>query len=563
MQFKFGWPRSRAARKRLRRKQLRSGLRRWLVAQGFIWSVMVTLAWGAMPGLAAERVTIRVGPFEQAFDLSDLEEFVETGELSGDLRPYSFLLTPDVRKMMSTTVELDPDAGEELIDRVLDSTSGNQFLQGLLAAIPGQNIDQLKAAIALAARYGDGLSIMDILRAFPDEEITIDASELGKLLLQFNLSSWQNQSLSPLLEQELAVSKSSLQTAVDPAEAGPARVQQRTLTLEDRQRDRTIPVDLYWSDSSQGQLVAISHGFGADRTFLTYLARHLASHGITVAALDHPGSNVDALTAIPISANPTDFMPASEFLDRPQDISFMLNHLAELHQQPGALQGKLNTNQVTVIGHSLGGYTALALAGAKLNIAKLRQVCQQPSTLALSPANWLQCAATRLPRKTSDLREPRVAQVIALNPMVGQIFGQNGLKQVETPVLVLSSTQDTLAPALQHQLQPFSHLNPPKYLVTAIGGTHLSAADPDHLNIALFKTLLPKERYGQDVAQLHRLLKGTSLAFVKQLTPEASAYRPFLTPAYAQSLSTTQLPLRLNTTLPASVASWLTLVNLL
>ena len=40
---------------------------------------------------------------------------------------------------------------------------------------------------------------------------------------------------------------------------------------------------------------------------------------------------------------------------------------------------------------------------------------------------------------------------------------------------------------------------------------------------------------------LRRLLQGVSLAFIKQASPEAKTYAPFLTSAYAQSLSTPEL----------------------
>ncbi len=58
-------------------------------------------------------------------------------------------------------------------------------------------------------------------------------------------------------------------------------------------------------------------------------------------------------------------------------------------------------------------------------------------------------------------------------------------------------------------------------------------------------------------------MQGVSLAFVKQLTPEAKSYAPFLAPAYAQSLSTSSLPLRLSTELPSSVQHWLDTTKLL
>lgn len=133
--------------------------------------------------------------------------------------------------------------------------------------------------------------------------------------------------------------------------------------------------------------------------------------------------------------------------------------------------------------------------------------------------------------------------------MIGELFGKAGLTQVATPTLILAGTADTLTPALSQQLRPFTQLPTPKYLITAIGGTHLSVGDPN-LNQLLAQSDLVRERQGMAVEPLRQLVRGVSLAFIQQLTPNAKAYAPFLTPSYAQSLSTPDLPLRLSTNLP-------------
>ncbi|HEY9845645.1 MAG TPA: hypothetical protein V6D03_05550, partial [Candidatus Caenarcaniphilales bacterium] len=165
-------------------------------------------------------------------------------------------------------------------------------------------------------------------------------------------------------------------------------------------------------------------------------------------------------------------------------------------------------------------------------------------------ADWLQCGATALPGRQLNLRDKRVAQVIAINPLVGKLFGE-GLAQVATPTLIVSGTDDAITPALDNQLRPFSQLPNPKYLLTAIGATHLSISDTAGSNSG---STLVKERLGPEVAPLRQLLQGVSLAFIQQLTPQAKRYQPFLTPAYAQSLSTPSLALRLNSALPERVA---------
>ena len=71
---------------------------------------------------------------------------------------------------------------------------------------------------------------------------------------------------------------------------------------------------------------------------------------------------------------------------------------------------------------------------------------------------------------------------------------------------------------------------------------------------------LRREKQGEQTDSLRQLIRGVTLAFIKQDTPSAQIYQPFLTPAYAQSLSTAELPLRFNSDLPTNIKPWLSFV---
>ncbi|MBD1825122.1 alpha/beta hydrolase [Cyanobacteria bacterium FACHB-DQ100] len=512
---------------------------------------------GASPSLAAERLNLRLGPFEQSIAVSDLEKFAKTGEIPSTLQLYSALLTPDFRRALNSRLQLDPNLGTQIMEDLLKSPSGRQVLDSIRQAAPGLSVETLQAGFWLAARQANGLDAIGVLKAIPQDSVTVDVTQAVGIASQLNFSYWKTQGIRSLLERSLDPGSSTFRASFDPSIAGAQQVEEDSLLFIDEKRNRRLPVDFYWSAANpQAPLVVITPGFEANRKFLAYLARHLASHGLTVAAIEHPFlARAGSLSAL----NPDRLIPASEFIDRPKDIQFLLDRFAELNQQPGALQGKLNTQQVTVIGHSLGGYEALALAGAELRFDELREYCRTSGLLDRVPADWLQCAATERPENRLSLRDPRVAQAIALNPAIGQIFGKSGLKSVATPTLILTSTDDTLAPAFSQQLQPFLQLPTPKYLLTAIGTTHLSVSDPGNFSGAVAQGTLVKERKGEEMEPLRRLLQGVSLAFIKQATPEAKTYQPFLSPGYARSLSKPDLPLRLNTELPTNLTRWLSL----
>jgi predicted dienelactone hydrolase len=522
--------------------------------QRLVCSVVLVLGSGMLsPVGAAERLTIRVGFLEQSIDVEDLEQFAETGRVSGALRTYAPLLTLEVRQALSRRLQFDERATSQVIDRFLQASESQPFLKALTDVIPGSDVKQLQTALALAARKANGLNAISFLKAYPQPTIEVDATAAVGLLTQLNLGYWKTQILASTVERELATKTPFQRLDRDPTVAGREVVQRQALTVYDAERQRTIPVEVYWSGRSHGPLVVLSHGLGADRYFMSYLAEHLASHGLSVAALDHPRSNGAWLRRESNLAGFSQLLPANEFVDRPRDIRFLLDEFTKLNTQPGRLQGKLQTQQVTVIGHSLGGTTALMLAGAELDLNGLKRVCRNRNPLGKAPADWLQCVAAQLDTLPSRrLRDQRVVQVIALNPVIGELFGDRGLSKVETPTMLLASTDDALTPALSQQFQPFAQLPNPKYLITAIGATHLSVSNPGVKSIA--QTNIAPERQGEDVEPLRKLVRGVSLAFVQQLTPNAHVYAPFLTPAYAQSLSTPTLPLRFSTTLPSSLS---------
>ncbi|WP_088889577.1 alpha/beta hydrolase [Leptolyngbya ohadii] len=516
------------------------------VISGLVLAVGMNIA----PATAAERINIGVSSVGVSVSIADLETFLQTGQLPPALQPYRFVLTQEVRQALSNTANLNPSVSDDLIYDLLDSTNGDRLLNLLQRLIVGSTREDITTAITQAAQQPEGLSLIEILRQYPQDQIRVDLEAAIALLFQMNQS---RSAVGTALDQGLSLFTLPFRHSLDPAAPGTAEVRQRTLTFRDWQRDRTISADLYWSSRRHGSLVVLSHGFAADRRFLGYLGEHLASHGFTVAAIEHPGSSLswfDRLTSgrwVPDEQRA--ILPASEFVDRPRDIQFLLNELEQLERQSSRFSNLFNTEQVTVIGHSLGGYTALALAGAELDLNQLRTFCNRSDQVGLIPADWLQCTAADLPDNLPILQDERIAQIIALNPVVGDLFTSESLAQIQVPTIVLSNSADTLTPPIRHQLLPFEQMQTEKYLITAIGATHLSAGTPGTLNQALVESAFVRERPSDETEPLRQVLKGLSLAFVQQLTPEAINYRPFLTPAYVQFRSTHDLKLRLATDL--------------
>ncbi|MEM9265793.1 MAG: alpha/beta fold hydrolase [Cyanobacteria bacterium P01_F01_bin.13] len=519
-----------------------------------------------VPAQAAERVNIQVGPIKQTLYVSDLEEFAKTGQVPSRLQLYQAFLTPEIRTMLNNRVTLDPAMADRMVADILASPNGELLLDSLARIAPGLTVEQIRAAIRLAAKQTYGLSMLGVLRAVPQDTLDVDLTAALALVSQLNLSRLEGDALSTVLEQELLVSDElDLPENIDPTIAGPINVTQRSFKFVDSDRNRLIPLDVYVPGQAaieDAPLVVLSHGFAADRRFLTYVGEHLASYGLTVVAVEHVGSNVEALNNTPLDPtaveDPSRILPASEFLDRPRDVSYVLDRLAWMEQVSPMLGGKFDPERVVLIGHSLGGYTGFALAGAQLDLSALPPFCDSLTPVGLSPADWLQCAAVELSEVTADLSDERIVQVIAMNPLVGRLFGRKGLADVAVPSIILTGTKDGVTPTLAQQLGPFNQLNgSDNHLIAVIGGTHLSVGDPDNVNESLTQIPFMPELSRAQTINLRQYLKALSLSVVMQQTDEANTYSVFLQPAYAQSFSTGTLPLRMTQVLPESVQGWL------
>mgnify|MGYP001795569030 CR=1 FL=1 len=499
--------------------------------------------------------------------MSDLAFFAETGQVPNRLKLYKSVLTPELRAVLNNRLALDPLIGERMVDDVLASPNGELLLDALAMVVPGLTIDQIQSAVHQAATDEKGLNILGVLQAIPQDELDIDLTAAVGMVSQLNLSRLEGQALSSVLAHELLeTDPAALPGDLAPAQRGPQPTGRQHFSFLDADRQRTIKLDVYRGVyAKDAPLVVMSHGFGADRQFLDYMANHLASHGITVVSIEHPGSNVEALTQVPLDPNvlqrPGRLLPAAEFLDRPLDVSFVLDRLEWMNRSSSTLHRDISTERVVVIGHSLGGYTGLALAGAKLDLRSLRSFCDGLQPIGLSPADWLQCAAVELLEDDADFTDDRIVGVMAMNPLVGELFGPTGLNDVTVPTLMLSGTQDAVTPTLQQQLAPFTQLAGPKHLIAVIGGTHLSVGDPENVNPALTRVPFMPELRGEQTAALRDYLKGVSLSFVMQHTAQAERYQPFLSAGYAQQFSTDALPLRFTQTLPDSVLSWMRLTR--
>ncbi|MGK7881534.1 MAG: alpha/beta hydrolase [Crocosphaera sp.] len=524
--------------------------------------ILLSLFWGVSPSFSAENIVLKAGLLNHKIPVKDLQTFVETKEISPSLQPYKFLLTSEFRQVLSQKFQIDPLIAERFLNDLLKSDDGQRLLKQLSQALPDSDYAQLEQALRTLLKQTNNLNFINFLRVYPQETVTVDISKAAILGLKINESFLHSRLINSQVKKGLKDdSQIDNLPTFDPTVSGEQSISRENTVLYDRSRNRYISLDIYTAKKARGPLVIMSHGFASDRRFLRYLAKHLTSYGITVVSVEHPGSDIQALIKTATGINSSKILPSEEFIDRPQDISFVLNQLTLLNQKNSKFKGKLNTKKVSMIGHSFGGYTALALGGASLDLKTLRTFCQDNSPLRRSPADWLKCAAGKLPYPQRNFKDNRIKQIIVFNPIIGELFGKN-LSQIKVPTLMLSGSDDGITPTISHQLKPFQQLSTEKYIIMAMGGTHMSITDMNSMNSMMGQSTLVREVMGEKAEPVRQLVRGVSLAFIQQLTSEKSRYKVFLTPNYIESLSQENFNFRLGTELPMTVKTWINVTNI-
>jgi len=229
-------------------------------------------------------------------------------------------------------------------------------------------------------------------------------------------------------------------------------------------------------------LILLSHGTGGSAQSMAWFARGLAEAGYIVAAVNHHGN-----TAVEPKYLPQGF---ALWWERARDLSVLLDKLIA----DPAFGPRIDMNRVGVAGFSLGGYTALMLAGARTDYAQWQHYCDKApsdsSCKLTAEADFGMDKMKRvldtdararasLARAGDNYRDERVRAAFAMAPVLALAFDKASLAHISIPVSMLVGENDDQAPPLS--------------------------------NAALLATQIP-------MAQLHEIKNGTHYMFIARCT---------------------------------------------
>lgn len=167
-------------------------------------------------------------------------------------------------------------------------------------------------------------------------------------------------------------------------------------------------------------LVLLSHGTGGTPFVYRSIARHLARNGFIVGLPEHPHNNRNDNSWEGTVQN---------LLHRPRHLRLA----ADWFYQDEAFKGLVKPEGHSVIGHSMGGYTALAAAGGV-------------------PASFPHESPDGRAQPIDVERDPRIRSIVLLAPASVWFREEGALSGVRLPILMLDAERDPYTPPYHAQI---------------------------------------------------------------------------------------------------------------
>ena len=250
---------------------------------------------------------------------------------------------------------------------------------------------------------------------------------------------------------------------------GPSAVTEvADIVLHDAKRNKDIHVRIFYpSDPGKHPVIVFSHGAGGSQNCCDALTRHWASYGYVTLQPTHDDSAIQRRNSGEenirfVQAVRDALKKPALWESRPQDISFVLDSLPELQKRVPALAGELDADRIGVGGHSMGAFTAGAIAGALVDLPG---------------------------RPASKFADPRAKAVLLLSPQGPGEFGltDHSWDRISLPLLSMTGSLDSGAGRQGPQWKkiPFERSQPgDKYHLFIDGANHMSFITADTLSPA-------------------------------------------------------------------------------
>lgn len=148
---------------------------------GLLLALTLVCLFSTSPAVAAEKVVLKYSIFRINIPISELETFVETGEMSSKMKAILGKAgeNPEsVRQTLTKPIKVSPT----FLERNLNSLPGDFVLDrvGKIIHTPSgeANREALRSALVLSAREDNRVTLLEVMQNYPTEEIHVEGERL-------------------------------------------------------------------------------------------------------------------------------------------------------------------------------------------------------------------------------------------------------------------------------------------------------------------------------------------------------------------------------------------------
>ncbi|WP_371170667.1 alpha/beta hydrolase family protein [Aliiroseovarius sp. 2305UL8-7] len=183
-------------------------------------------------------------------------------------------------------------------------------------------------------------------------------------------------------------------------------------------------------------MVVISHGAGGNAGQFGWIAAELAQAGFVVVLPNHPGTTTGNASA----------QAAIRVWERPADVSAVLDEITA----NAVAYPYIDTSNISILGFSAGGYTAMAAAGARVDPDLLQRFCDDTdhgmSDCAFLAHFGVDLHDFDLSPAAQDLRDHRIKTAVIIDPGIVETMTEHSLEQIDIPMLIINLGEEETIP---------------------------------------------------------------------------------------------------------------------
>ena len=475
--------------------------------------VLGALSWqAAPPAQASQQLMLQGIGLQLPIDLMQLQAWTDQSD-AGELGLWLSLLSPEdqreLRRLLKTPLLRQRSFGQQL----LNSWVGVQLVQeigDLFTTADGRSTHaELSTTLTTLLSKQQQVTALDLLMAMPSPSLTLQVDRLVEIAGRWRTQLEQQARAVAALDRLALSAKDRRSPSFDRPDFSDGDLRPLTVRLAVPHRPgQPLRLQIWPAQGTPSRTwVLLMPGLGGNGRQLAWLATSLAEQGWAVMALDHPGSDDQAMQALVDGVGPA---PGPETLAaRLQDLEAVLKA-----EKDGPLPHL--GDSVVLVGHSLGGLTALLGVGLAPEPGLARRCQSAVDGLPLGNiSRFLQCQLLTVPPPPIRLPVP-VAAVVTLNSFGSLLWPRHGLEPLTLPVMVVGGSQDLVTPPLAEQLDLFlPHRQPLSRLVLVRGGSHFSVVRLPRQDRATFQ--LDAALVGVEPLRVQALLAGLTADFLRSL----------------------------------------------